>query len=130
MNQTIRRPSMLVVENHEHVRAALGETGRRAGFEVVAAGRGHEAIEILATRAFDVVVIDLTLARMQAADLLAYYGGRHPGRRNVIAISSGGAAQLMQIDPSEVFAFVAAPVDPGRFAALLHACAGGREEAA
>ncbi|XVV01268.1 response regulator transcription factor [Actinosynnema sp. CA-248983] len=53
--------SALLVEDDERIRLALGLALGDEGFSVTEAGSGEEALEHLARRTFDVVLLDLML---------------------------------------------------------------------
>lgn len=120
---------MLVIEEDPEARSLLRAAGRREGFDVVETARSGEAIEILSTQAFDVVVLDLVLPRVRGEDVLAYYHGRYPGRRNVVILSAGSEGQRTTIAPAEVFAVAAKPLDLAAIRTMLRACARQQEAA-
>lgn len=120
---------MLVIEEDPETRSLLRTAGRTEGFEVVEAARGGEAIEILSTHSFDAVVLDLVLPRVRGEDVLAYYHGRYPGRRNVVILSPAGMGQLMTIAPAEVFGVATKPLDLAIIRTMLRACARQQEAA-
>ncbi|MFD7660887.1 response regulator, partial [Actinosynnema sp. NPDC059797] len=53
--------SVLLVEDDEHIRQALGLALDDEGFAVTDAVSGEEALELLGTAVFDVVLLDLML---------------------------------------------------------------------
>lgn len=125
MSGRASRSSLLVISGSETDRRWLVLTAAGA-FRVAAARDGDEAIDILSTRSFDVVVLDLTLPRLRGTDVLAYYHGRYPEGRNVVV--TGDRAQLDAIDFDAVFAVVPKPFDRSALVAVLRECA--REQTA
>lgn len=126
MNDTAVRPSLLVADGRDDVRKLLCAVGCHKGFDVVVARDGGEAIQILSTTGFDVVVIDASLPRVSAEDVLAYYHGRYPHMRNVIVTADGPTTVL---DRRNVFDIVTRPVDVGRLTQLIVLCAKSRQAA-
>lgn len=61
---------VLVVDDEPLVLRLLCKTLERAGYHPVCAGDGHEAMRLVATQAFDVVVSDISMPRMTGVDLL------------------------------------------------------------
>ena len=120
---------MLVIEEDPEARSLLRAAGRREGFDVVETARGGEAIEILSTQSFDAVVLDLVLPRVRGVDVLAYYHGRYPGRRNVVILSPADMGPLSTIAPPEVFGVATKPLDFAAIRSMLHACARQQEAA-
>jgi EAL domain-containing protein (putative c-di-GMP-specific phosphodiesterase class I)/CheY-like chemotaxis protein len=61
---------VLVVDDEPLVLRLLCKTLERAGYHPVCAGDGHEAMRLVATQGFDVVVSDISMPRMTGVDLL------------------------------------------------------------
>ena len=72
------RLNLLVVEDDESLRDALLITLETAGHRPMGAPGGREALALLATRPFNMVVTDLRMAPMDGLQLLAEIRGRHP----------------------------------------------------
>ncbi len=75
--------SILVVEDDTDVRASTVRALRRAGYDVLEAGDGDEALALLAARAtpVDLVVSDIVMPRMGGAAFVQALGERWPGVR-------------------------------------------------
>jgi len=61
---------VMVVDDKEMMRDSVGSTLRRAGFDVVAANGGQEALKLAADRRPDAMVTDLKMPGMTGIDLL------------------------------------------------------------
>jgi len=61
---------VLVVDDKEMMRDSVGSTLRRAGFEIVAASNGEDALGVIARDRPDVVVTDLKMPGMTGLELL------------------------------------------------------------
>ncbi|MGD8861498.1 MAG: EAL domain-containing response regulator [Myxococcales bacterium] len=61
---------VLVVDDEQMVRQAVGRTLRRAGYEVILASDGLEASEILEREPIDLVLSDITMPGRDGVDLL------------------------------------------------------------
>ncbi len=114
------RRAVLIISGDPAGRRRLADIAARR-FVVVEARRGDEAIEILSTRSFDAVVLDLTLPRLRGVDVLAYYHGRYPERSNVIV--TGEPEQFATIESEAVYTLVTKPLNVAAFATLLSECA-------
>lgn len=112
--------TLLVISGNAADRRLIARIAGRK-FEVAAARDGGEAIDILSTRSFDAVVLDLTLPRLRGADVLAYYHGRYPDRRNIVV--TGQREQLALIESDAVHALIPKPLHALSFIALLRDCA-------
>jgi CheY-like chemotaxis protein len=70
MGTTIAR-AVLLVDDDDHVRTSLARALAYDGYEVTTARDGHEALEFVrAGRAFDLIVSDYEMPRMNGGELL------------------------------------------------------------
>lgn len=67
----MERPSILIVDDEDNVRAALVRWFSLRGFDVVDAFDGLDAVEKFKSGRFDVVTMDLEMPRMNGLDALA-----------------------------------------------------------
>jgi len=72
------KPRVLVADDDEPVRDLLRRTLASAGYEVIAASDGQEAIDLLTTTAVDAVVSDISMPRLTGIDLLRAIRSRDP----------------------------------------------------
>jgi DNA-binding response OmpR family regulator len=84
--------SVLIVEDSECIRELLSRVLLDGGFEVAAVGTGGQALELTASRRFDVLVVDLGLPDIAGEDLILSL--RKAGNRSRIAVLSGQADSL------------------------------------
>lgn len=61
---------ILVVDDELYMHRLLGHHLKRAGFEVLAASNGHEAIELAARERPDLIVMDVMMAEMDGLTAL------------------------------------------------------------
>jgi CheY-like chemotaxis protein len=81
--------SILVVDDHPIMREVVCQILEDAGHHVRDAGDGAEALRVVATTRFDLVVTDIVMPEMDGIELIGELGRRHPEIR-VIAMSGGG----------------------------------------
>jgi OmpR family response regulator RpaB len=62
--------SVLVVDDEEYILAFIGIRLKVSGYQVLTAGDGIQALEVIRNRAPDLVVIDLIMPRMDGPTLL------------------------------------------------------------
>lgn len=62
----------LVVDDNEDIRDVFQRLVERAGHLVSTAGDGQEAVEILQVESFDVMLLDLTMPRMNGVDVVRW----------------------------------------------------------
>ena len=97
---------VLVVDDMEAMRLALVKCLHMSGYEVIAVSSGGEALELLRTQRFDLLLTDQTMPGLSGLELLAELRARHlampfvlitahdaPGLRQR-AVESGAAAYL------------------------------------
>ncbi len=82
-------PRVLVIDDDEQVRALLYEILDRAGFEVIEATNGGEALQLYRTRPTDLVITDLIMPEKEGVETILELRREFPQAR-VIAISGGG----------------------------------------
>jgi len=73
---TTRR--MLICDDNPVNRKVASILGARLGFEVKEADGGAEALEVLATQQFDVILLDISMPGMSGDEVLARYLASDP----------------------------------------------------
>jgi putative nucleotidyltransferase with HDIG domain len=69
---------ILVVDDEVHVRAMMGSTLERQGYEVHLASSGREALETLELNAYDLVLTDIVMQDVNGIALLERIHGQYP----------------------------------------------------
>lgn len=72
------RKTVLVIDDEEIVRDVVARMAEDLGYLVVTAEDGPTGIEIADVRAIDVVLVDLTMPRMNGADVVTALRAKHP----------------------------------------------------
>ncbi len=85
------KPRLLLVDDEEDLRTVLGQELSAAGYEVVTAPDGVEAIRILQTEKFDVALLDIQMPNKDGIAVLKHLSENHP---STIAIILTGHADL------------------------------------
>ncbi len=80
---------VLVVEDDRHVRTMFREMLDAAGYDVLEAGDGEEAVDIYSRQPTDVVITDLVMPRKHGFDAIRELKRDYPDVR-IIAISGWG----------------------------------------
>jgi CheY-like chemotaxis protein len=85
--------SILVADDEQGIRDLLRFTLEPLGFEVSTAADGVEALEAVAARSFDLVLLDVHMPRLSGPEVLAKIRALRPTQR-VLVVSSSSDASL------------------------------------
>ncbi|MGI9405645.1 MAG: ATP-binding protein [Hyphomicrobiaceae bacterium] len=101
---------VLLVEDEEPVRRLAARALSRQGFEVLEAGTGVEALEVIGAHSgpVDLVVSDIVMPEMDGPTLLKELRRDLPGMK-LIFISGYAEDALQTLNPDEEFAFLPKP---------------------
>jgi CheY-like chemotaxis protein len=110
---------ILVVEDdpvlQELALAVLGDEGHA----VTVARDGVEALETLGQRAFDLVITDVRMPRMDGLELLSRMRGMDPHPRVVVLTADDAPQTMLSAIRDQALEFLVKPVSPARLAALV-----------
>lgn len=109
MDQT-RQTSLLVVDDDSAIRKLLKRIAMRAGFDVGEAKDGVDALEILETRSFDIVIVDLMMPRLSGYELVQKISALTP-RPIVIVATALTNGDVKSLDDSMVRRVIRKPFD-------------------
>ncbi len=87
-----RPQRILVVEDDELLSSALKQGLEAAGYDVMAAGNGKQAIRLYLQNSFDLVLADIFMPDMDGLELIGALRKNDPKLR-IIAMSGGGLFQ-------------------------------------
>src|SRR5207249_5853769 len=119
------RPCVLLVDDSVSVRKFVGGMLERAGFRVVVARDGAEALQQLGEHTVDVVVTDLEMPRLNGYELIRDLN-REPTTRDlpvVVLTTRAGAKHVDLARELGVEHYVAKPVDEASFVQLVESLA-------
>ena len=108
------RGRVLVVEDEPAVRAVAVRALALAGYDVVAAGTGEEAIALARNAAPDLVVCDVVLPGESGFEVVKALRAMHPDLR--VLYASGFTAEIDRVGAD---AFLAKPYQPDQLGALV-----------
>ena len=91
--------AVLLVEDYEVLRDLFSRILRQE-HECCAVGSAEEAIELLEQRDFNVIIVDVTLPKMNGVELLKYLHQKYPSVP--VIMMSGGNASLRPEDFKEL----------------------------
>ncbi len=116
MQNTIHR--ILIVEDDDGERDALGRVLRLEGYQVIAARSIAEALELSLDGA-DLVISDLCLKRESGIDLLRRWKSRHPNSPFLLATAFGTIQTAIDAIKLGADDFLLKPVDPVQLLELV-----------
>ena len=105
-----RKNTIMVVDDEKMTRMNLSHVLSKEGYEVATAASGIEALEIMDSESFDLVITDLKMDKMDGLDLLDQIKKRRPSTE--VIIISGYATVLTAVDAIKrgSFHFIAKPL--------------------
>jgi len=122
---------ILVADDHEVNRRAFNLLLAPVAERVVTVADGLEAIEAAATEAFDLVLLDLNMPRMNGLDAARGLREAHgPGLPIVALTAAANPADIEACFAAGMDAFVSKPVEAAELYKILAAVQAGRAEAA
>src|SRR5215467_2266498 len=87
---------VLLADDEEALRLMMGRQLRRAGYEVTLAEDGQIAAALLETEAFDVVVSDMKMPRLDGMGLLERASRLAPGTEFIILTGHGSLENAVE----------------------------------
>ncbi len=114
-------PVVMLVDDEANVLNALRRLLRPAGYTVLTAGGGAEALDQLATREVDLLVSDMRMPEMDGAQLLAQARQRWPDTQRVLLTGYADVTSAVSaINEGGIFRYVSKPWDENEFLNIVH----------
>ena len=114
--------TILVADDDFDNRTIVQEALEAAGYQVLTATNGVEALAETIQKRPDVLLLDLSMPRMNGYDLIDRLRGRRP-RPAVVVLTALPPIQYNALDPDVVHCIIRKPFDLGTFMALFVATA-------
>jgi DNA-binding NtrC family response regulator len=108
---------VLLVDDEAALRTVVAERLVEEGFDVVEAGSGEQAVELLSQFAFDIVISDLRLPGLDGRHVIEAALGRYPGIIAIVVTGFGTVKDAVEAIKRGAADFVAKPF---QFDELLH----------
>ncbi len=115
----MRNESVLIVDDSPDIRFAMSEVLKTKGFCVESASDGQEAIDILDTRFFDIVLTDLSMPRKSGMDVLKFVTEHSPETICIIITGYGtiqGAVEALKLG---AYDYLCKPIKPDEVIILI-----------
>lgn len=118
-----RQPCVLVADDEDAIRFLIKRVLHRAGFDVVEARDGQDAIELLNDRHFDAIVLDLMMPRVDGFGVVEHLIERKPRmmEKTVVMTAFPEAAARQRLH--HVCSILSKPFDMDELIRLVRDCA-------
>ena len=103
------RRTLLVVDDEASARSLLQETLEEAGYAVVTASSGAEALEIVSTREFDAVLLDIRMPGLSGLAVLQEVQDRYPDTPAIMLTAVGDAETAVGAMKAGAYDYVVKP---------------------
>jgi DNA-binding response OmpR family regulator len=104
-------PAILVCDDDPGVRAYIQQLLIRAGYSVLLADRGEQAVEIARTQRPAAILLDVSLPGLDGAAVIRELRSSPETQAIPVAMVTGAAERTSSIDPSEVIGWIEKPID-------------------
>jgi CheY-like chemotaxis protein len=113
--------SVLIVEDDPPLRGLLQTLLRHAGERnVVTCADGAEAIELLADRSFDVILLDLMMPGTDGLAVVEFLREHRPDQLRVVLVMTAATDEITErLDPTVVHGVIAKPFDNNAVVGLV-----------
>ena len=110
---------VLVVDDDDTTRLVVSKLLEKAGFSVVGAKDGVEALETLRRDQFALMLLDVWMPRMTGLDLLAELKAVEAAPRVVVMTSDDAPETVLKAVRERAFSYVHKPVEPAQLLATV-----------
>ena len=121
---------VLVVDDEPAIRALVKKIVERSGLEVDTAGDGSEAISMMETNHYAVIVVDLMMPVVDGFGVVEYVRNMKGPRPAVIVASATDTGVLRQLDGTVVHSIIRKPFEIDVLGDLVVAAARNRRDQA
>ncbi|HYC58027.1 MAG TPA: response regulator [Thermoanaerobaculia bacterium] len=112
--------AVLIIDDDPPLRALLQKLLAHAGeHDVVTASDGDEAIVLLGTRTFDVILLDLKMPRRDGYAVIDYLKTHRPEQLRVVLVMTATDEYEGRLDPHVVHGVISKPFDNDTVVALI-----------
>lgn len=110
---------VLLVDDDPEIAWGVGRCLTRAGCVVTTCGDGVEAIELLEERAFDVLITDIQMPRLNGLALVEWVAHHCPGTRVVVMTAFGSPSIQQVVLKKGAVLYLEKPFDPSLLSDLI-----------
>lgn len=119
--------NVLVVDDEKNIRAGLGKALELDGHNVLLAGDGQEALDLLEEEEIDLIIADLKMPRLSGEELLRRVVESYPTLPVIILTGHGTIETAVQAMRDGAYDFLTKPVNLDRLSLLVKRALSTRE---
>ena len=101
---------ILLVDDEENARTALAKILSREEYEVVSAGNGFEALELLKNTQVDLIITDINMPEMNGMSFLREINQLYPGSNVIMVTAYGEVESYIEAMNLGAFEYINKPV--------------------
>ena len=113
---------VLVVEDEEVIRRYVTDVLQRQGYNVETAVDGVAAVEKLATKRYDAVVLDLMMPRMDGFGVLRFIEANDASTLPKVVVATSYPRDAAKLELRDICRVVMKPLDPARLLDAVREC--------
>jgi DNA-binding response OmpR family regulator len=113
---------VLVVEDEESIRRYLTDVLQKQGYNVDTATDGVAAVEKLATKRYDAVILDLIMPRLDGFGVLRFIEANDASILSKVVVATAYPRDAAKAELREICRVVMKPLDPARLLDAVREC--------
>ncbi|MBI5463839.1 MAG: response regulator [Ignavibacteriales bacterium] len=102
---------ILVVDDEEALRTVLSAELEGEGYSVLSAGDGQEALNILGSKEFDLILLDIKMPNVDGFEVLKFVKERHPATKVVMLTGFADLKNAIESKKLGAEDFISKPYD-------------------
>jgi DNA-binding NtrC family response regulator len=116
----IQRPRILIVDDEPNIRQGLAEALDDQGYEIEQAASGEAALELVRSKPFDLVLVDLVMDEMDGIEVLREINREYPQTEVVIITAYGTIETAVKALKEGAYDYLTKPINVKRFRSYVH----------
>ncbi len=111
---------ILIVDDEKNTRKSLEEILRLEGYDVDSVGDGKSAVQILESKNFELMLLDLKMAGMDGLEVLGYVTQEHPKCKVIMLTAHGSLESAIQALRQGAHDYILKPAKPEELIASVN----------
>jgi len=118
-SEAVQRARILVVDDETNLRVGLQSLLSLTGYHVGEAASGHEALKLLESAPYDLMVLDLHMPGMSGVEVMHHARQMHPDLSIVVLTAHASVESAIAAVKSDAVDYILKPFDPKDLAATI-----------